>query len=685
MSGKGGIFLELTDDIRYLKGVGERRGALYAKLEIHTLGDLLHHYPRAYLDLSHPVPVDEAIPGEVCAVRARIVQAKGEQRIRGGLSLFKFTAVDDRGSLLHITFFNARYTAMALHLEETYLFYGRMGGTLLRREMNSPQVFPPESSQAMQPVYPLTAGLSSKMIAANVAMALPLAQKMEDPLPPDLRQRQKLATLSYALPIIHRPPNQESLEIARRRLIFEELFTLSLGMEMLARGKRTQEAIPLPPVSMEPFFGALPFSLTQAQQRVIGEALGDMARSRPMNRLVQGDVGSGKTMVAAACVYHTVKNGRQAALMAPTELLAEQHFCTLSPLLEPLGVRVGLLTGSSTAVQKRQIKKSLADGTLDLVVGTHALLTKDVSFQALSLVVTDEQHRFGVDQRSALTQKGQAVHLLVMSATPIPRTLALIIYGDLDLSVIDQLPPGRTPVRTYRIDSEKRDRAYGFIRRHLEEGRQAYIVCPLIEADENSPQALTDATRLADRLREGPFKGFGVELLHGRMKPAEKEKVMGRFARGETQLLVSTTVVEVGVDVPNAVIMMVENAERFGLSQLHQLRGRVGRGGFQSHCILLSDSKSEDTLARLSALCRTTDGFAIAEEDLRLRGPGDFFGSRQHGLPQMKIADLVTDPALLAAAREESHALLEKDPLLEGHPPLLAQVQQLFSGNDRLN
>ena len=677
--------MQPTDDIRYLKGVGERRSSLYAKLGVHTLEDLLHHYPRAYLDLSHPLPVNQAPMGELCAVRGQIVRAKGEQRIRGGLSLFQFTAVDPEGTAFLITFFNARYTAMSLRQEESYLFYGRMGGTLLRREMNSPQVFPLEAGQAMVPVYPLTAGLSSKMVAANVASVLPLAQLAEDPLPPALRQRQRLSALPYALQVIHRPPDQESLAIARRRLIFDELFTLSLGMEMLARGKRTQEALPLPPVPMGPFREALPFTLTQAQDRVIGEALEDLAQPRPMNRLVQGDVGSGKTMVAAACIYHTVKNGRQAVLMAPTELLAEQHFHTLAPLLEPLGVRVGLLTGSVPPSQKREVKKALAKGELDLAVGTHALLTKDVSFAALSLVITDEQHRFGVNQRSALTQKGKAVHLLVMSATPIPRTLALIIYGDLDLSVIDQLPPGRTPVGTYRIDSQKRDRAYAFIRRHLEEGRQAYIVCPLIEVEENSPQALTDATHLADQLREGPFKGFQVDLLHGRMRPSQKEEVMGRFVRGQTQLLVSTTVVEVGVDVPNAVIMMVENAERFGLSQLHQLRGRVGRGRFPSHCILLSDSKSEDTQARLSVLCRTGDGFAIAEEDLRLRGPGDFFGSRQHGLPQMKIADLVTDPALLSAAREEAHRLLAEDPLLEGHPALRAQVQRLFSGTDRLN
>ncbi|HIY09570.1 MAG TPA: ATP-dependent DNA helicase RecG [Firmicutes bacterium] len=677
--------MQFTDSIRYLKGVGEQRSALYAKLGVYTLGDLLHHYPRAYLDLGHPVPVEEAALGQMCTVRARVVQIKGEQRIRGGLSLFKFTVVDEAGSVLLLTFFNARYTAQSLKLEQSYLFYGRMGGTLLRREMNSPQVFPLDSGKELVPIYPLTAGLTSKMIARHVAGVLPLAQQAEDPLPPGLRRRQKLCTLPYALSAIHRPTDPAAAEIARRRLIFDELFSLSLGMALLAQGKRQATAFPLSPVSLEPFLRALPFQLTQAQRRAIDDAMGDLCRPFPMNRLIQGDVGSGKTMVAAACAYAVAQNHRQAAMMAPTELLADQHFHTLAPLLEPLGVRVGLLTGSTPPAQKRALKEALAAGEVDLLIGTHALLTKDVAFSALSLVVTDEQHRFGVEQRAALAQKGDSVHLLVMSATPIPRTLALIIYGDLDLSVIDQLPPGRTPVGTYRIDSSKRERAYGFIRRHLEEGRQAYIVCPLVEAGEDTAQELTGATQLADRLRRGPFRGFQVELLHGRMKPSEKERVMSRFARGEIQLLVSTTVVEVGVDVPNAVIMMVENAERFGLSQLHQLRGRVGRGNYPSHCILLSDATNETTLARLNVLCRTTDGFVIAEEDLRLRGPGDFFGSRQHGLPQLKLADLVTDPALLAAAREEARALLEEDPQLAGHPALMGQVQRLFAGSGTLN
>lgn len=673
--------LELQTDIRYLKGVGESRAALYQKLGIETVEDLLYHIPRRYIDLTRPTPLAAAVPGQKCAVRALLAAKGREQRIRRGLSLFKLTAVDGPVTL-HITFFNAKYTVEALREGEEYIFYGTVTGGFYSRQMDSPQVFRPEEAGTLLPVYSLTQGLSNKMVSRQVTEALNRVEQLPDPLEGSgLPQQYGLLSYSQALHAVHFPPDWQAIETGRNRMVFDELLCLSL---CFARMREGRHRLHVPPMRMQPlteYYRALPYELTGAQQRAIAEAMSDMCSGTPMNRLVQGDVGSGKTAVAAALCYFAHRNGAQSTLMAPTEILAQQHYNSLAPLLGSLGMQVALLTGSLSPKKKETLKAALAAGEIDLCIGTHALLTDDTAFANLGLVVTDEQHRFGVQQRAALRQKGRDAHVLVMSATPIPRTLAMIVYGDLEISVIDELPAGRRPIRTYLIDSTIRQRAFGYIKKHLDEGYQAYLVCPAVQSEDEDTAAasLKSAVEYAEELAHGAFGDYRVGLLHGKMRPAQKEKVMAEFAAGEIQLLVATTVVEVGVDVPNAVIMMVENAERFGLSQLHQLRGRVGRGQVQSHCILLSDTENPDTLERLRVLCSTNDGFKIAEEDLKQRGPGDFFGERQHGLPEMKIADLAADSRLLQKAREAADALTERDPTLHTLPALARRVERLMA------
>ena len=486
---------------------------------------------------------------------------------------------------------------------------------------------------------------------------------------------------------IHFPADFQALEIARRRLIFEELFVLACALGKM-RGERVREqGIRLKPVELERFWETLPFSPTGAQRRAVDEALSDLYSGSVMNRLVQGDVGSGKTLVAAALIWAAWQNGLCSAFMAPTEILAQQHYTTLSGFLAPFGVRIRKLTGSTGAKEKREIKAALAAGEVDLVIGTHALFSADVEYGNLGLVITDEQHRFGVGQRSALIGKGQRPHVLVMSATPIPRTLALILYGDLDVSILDEMPPGRQKVDTFAVNESYRARLNGFIRKLASEGRQIFVVCPMVEENDELPQELKSAEEHAKALQEA-FPELRVACVHGKMKPKEKDAVMAAFVAGETDVLVSTTVIEVGVDVPNAALMVVENAERFGLSQLHQLRGRVGRGRHKSWCILVSDAEGDEVRARLDILCKTGDGFKIAEEDLRLRGPGDFFGSRQSGLPEMHVADLGADAQILQRAQQAALKLLADDPALARpeNRPLRERVDQLFQrGADSFN
>ena len=671
--------ISLDTSIQYLTGVGPKRAALYQKLDIHTVRDLLYYFPRSYIDLTAPCDIAAMPLFEQCAVRARVVAKSAPQYIRRGMTLFRVKVADDSGSMV-ITFFNAKYAVEALKYDTEYIFYGRSGGTLTRREMASPAIYPADLPNALIPVYPLTQGLSSKMVGANIAQALQLlGEELDDPIPDFIRQEYHLCHLQFALRNIHLPTDRESAEIARRRLIFEELLMLALSLRSVRDDTYTQTSYVCGKADLQPFFDQLPFTLTGAQQRAIDQVRQDLAKNTPMNRLVQGDVGSGKTMVAAAASYIAFQNHYMSALMAPTEILAQQHYHGLSKLLEPLGMRLGLLCGSMTAKEKRDIKERIALGMVDLVIGTHALISKDVDLPNLALVVTDEQHRFGVRQRASLSEKSNHPHTLVMSATPIPRTLALMIYGDLDVSSIDELPPNRQPVKTYVISSKIKERAYNFLKDHLDRGLQGYIVCPLVEAMETTPANLQNAEEYADKLARGPFQNYRVGVLHGKMRAKDREAIMQQFASGEIQLLVSTTVIEVGVDVPNAVIMMVENAERFGLSQLHQLRGRVGRGSVQSYCILISDTQNPDTKQRLQVLHQTNDGFKVAEYDLKARGPGDFLGKRQHGLPQLKIADLSSSMDTMEQVQQAAQQIHEH-PLSAGEKALLQQrIQHILS------
>ena len=605
--------------------------------------------------------------------------------IRKGMDLVKVRAVDDTGAL-DVTFFNQSWLKNQLRVGETYIFYGRAEGSLLRKTMAGPVVEPEgrrEFTGRIVPVYPLTAGVSQLLLSRAIRQGLDeCADILPDCLPDSVRQTHGLCRVNYAYENIHFPESPEALDIARRRLAFEELFFFAIGLKLLRSRRETVSVEPFRPVDMAPFYDALPFILTGAQRRCVDEAIADMTAGKPMNRLCQGDVGSGKTMVAAACVYFCVKNGRQAALMAPTELLAEQHYRGLAPLLEQLGLRCALLTGSTPAKTKRSVTAQLASGELDFAIGTHALISGGVAYANLGLVVTDEQHRFGVAQRTALAEKGEHPHTLVMSATPIPRTLALILYGDLDVSVIDQLPPGRKPIETYAVTSAYYPRLYAFIRKQVEAGRQVYIVCPMVSENDELPDERKAVTEYAQKLQTEIFPDLKVAFVHGKMKAQEKDAVMSAFASGESDILVSTTVIEVGVDVPNANLMVVENAERFGLSQLHQLRGRVGRGQHQSYCVLVSDNKNGETRQRLKAMTKTADGFKIAEEDLRLRGPGDFFGLRQHGLPGLRVADLGCDTRLLAEAQSAADGLLAEDPALTHHPATAERVQKLFQQSE---
>lgn len=671
--------ISLDTSIQYLTGVGPKRAALYQKLDIHTVRDLLYYFPRSYIDLTAPCDIAAMPLFEQCAVRARVVAKSAPQYIRRGMTLFRVKVADDSGSMV-ITFFNAKYAVEALKYDTEYIFYGRSGGTLTRREMASPSIYPADLPNALIPVYPLTQGLSSKMVGANIAQALQLlGEELDDPIPDFIRQEYHLCHLQFALRNIHLPTDRESAEIARRRLIFEELLMLALSLRSVRDDTYTQTSYVCGKADLQPFFDQLPFTLTGAQQRAIDQVRQDLAKNTPMNRLVQGDVGSGKTMVAAAASYIAFQNHYMSALMAPTEILAQQHYHGLSRLLEPLGMRLGLLCGSMTAKEKRDIKERIALGMVDLVIGTHALISKDVDLPNLALVVTDEQHRFGVRQRASLSEKSNHPHTLVMSATPIPRTLALMIYGDLDVSSIDELPPNRQPVKTYVISSKIKERAYNFLKDHLDRGLQGYIVCPLVEAMETTPANLQNAEEYANKLARGPFQNYRVGVLHGKMRAKDREAIMQQFASGEIQLLVSTTVIEVGVDVPNAVIMMVENAERFGLSQLHQLRGRVGRGSVQSYCILISDTQNPDTKQRLQVLHQTNDGFKVAEYDLKARGPGDFLGKRQHGLPQLKIADLSSSMDTMEQVQQAAQQIHEH-PLSAGEKALLQQrIQHILS------
>ena len=682
--------MELNTPLTALPGVGPARARSLEKLGLRTVGDLLGYYPRDYEDRTKRYAIAQAPADTPVCVSAMVAETPRLSRIRKGLELTRVKVVDGSAAMT-LTFFNQSYVRDALVPGQEYIFYGRVEGDRGGRQMTNP-VFEREDrarfTGRILPVYPLTAGVSNNLLAGLAQRAVEeCACQVAETLPADLLEAHDLAPAEFSCRSIHFPQDFDALARAKRRLVFEELFTLSAGLALLRQRRSGGEGPAFPACDPADFYALLPFAPTEAQRRTISECAADLTSGRPMNRLVQGDVGSGKTAVAAACAWMAFRSGWQAAMMAPTEILAEQHCRSLSALLAPAGMRVGLLTGSMRAGEKKRVYAALEAGEIDFVVGTHALLSGPVAFRRLGLVVADEQHRFGVEQRAALAAKGEKKirpHVLVMSATPIPRTLALIIYGDLDVSVIDQLPPGRLPVKTVLVGESKRQRMYGFVREQIRQGRQAYIVCPAIETDPESAAAdLKRVVEYAEGLQKQVFPDLRVGLVHGRMKAKDKEAAMAAFARGETHILVSTTVVEVGVDVANATLMIVENADRYGLSQLHQLRGRVGRGEHQSWCVLVSDNRSPETRARLKVLVDTADGFRIAEEDLKLRGPGDFFGRRQHGLPALRMADLNTDTRVLKEARDAAVALLSADPDLSRpeHRPLQEKVRRLFEEN----
>lgn len=671
--------MKLDTNIKYLKGVGERRAAMLSRLGVSDVNALVRLYPRVYEDWSRIKSINEAQIGEICCIKGIVGSPVRKNLIRKGLTLYK-TEITDGSGIMGITIFNSRFAAEKLTEGDEFLFFGRVGGNLYRKEMNSPEIEPAEGADRIRPVYPQTHGLNSKMIEKLVRTALTECRdELVDPIPLWLREKYCLMNLPDSLWNIHFPKSPDYLEEARRRLIFEELLILQLGLEKMRSQTQNNAGAIIERDFSEEYFSHLPFSPTGAQRRAVKEAMRDMMSGRQMNRLLQGDVGSGKTAVAAALVYSTAKNSMQSALMAPTEVLAEQHYKTFLKLFEGCSINVELLTGSDTAAQKRRKKEALKASEIDLLIGTHAIIQSDVEFKSLALVITDEQHRFGVEQRNALGEKGENPHLYVMSATPIPRTLALIIYGELDISILDELPPGRQKIETYAVTSELRQRAYNYVKKHLDAGRQGYIICPLVDEGESDTE-LASAVKYADELQRGDFRGYTVGLMHGKMRSADKKKVMESFSNGETQLLVSTTVIEVGVDVPNAVIMVIENAERFGLSQLHQLRGRIGRGQYKSTCILITDAKNDTAQRRMKVMETTTDGFKIADEDLKLRGPGEFFGSRQHGLPEMKIADMLEDRSTLEETQRAAKEIVARDPELSSpeSTALKNEIQRLF-------
>ena len=675
---------ELLRDIKYIKGIGEKRAQLLNKrLGLFTLEDLVNFFPRSYLDLSNPFKICDIPMNEQVCIKAKIA-TEIEEKVTYNKNITTYTFyIYDRTGQIKVVIFNNKYLANSLEKDKEYLFYGKVKWNGVYREFSSPEIRNLDDAK-LCPVYKSTAQISSKVIERIMPNALALLED-DDFIPKKIIDKFSLLTHLEAMKQIHFPENREKLDKAIHRLAFEELFLLRLGFLRLKSRNRGLGATPLSPLKKEDYTSLFPFELTKAQGRVINECLRDMTKTVPMNRLVQGDVGSGKTAVAAALCYTAYKNGYMSVMLAPTEILATQHFETLSKFLSEDNLKISLLTGSLTPKAKRQVKKDILDGKVNILVATHAVLTDDTMLPKTALVITDEQHRFGVSQRAALTRKANSPHTLVMSATPIPRTMGLIIYGDLDISIIDELPKGRIPINSYYISDDKRNRALNFVKKHLDDGYQGYIVCPMIEENEEFDE-IKSATGYFNELKEGIFKDYPVGLLHGKMKPKEKEAVMQDFINNKIKLLVSTTVIEVGVDVPNAVIMVIENAERFGLSQLHQLRGRIGRGNIESTCIFISNTKNENTEKRLKTICSTTDGFKIAEADLLLRGPGNFLGKEQHGLPNLKFAEYINSSEILNEVSLATNLIFEKkidlseDELLS----LNSAVEKLFTAGKNI-
>ncbi len=671
--------ISTSSSIQYLKGVGAKRAALFAGLGIFTVDDLLGFYPRAYEDWSSPVHISEATVNEINCVKAVCIKPVNEYiSSKTKIKIFT-TTVSDGADSMEIVFFNNPYAAAKIQIGKEYLFYGKVEGNFISKKMVSPNFSDSGEHIALKPIYKQTYSLTSNIISKTVKTALAEIKNIQEPLPAGMLRAYGLINKDEAVRTMHFPKSQKQLQLAKDRLAFEKLLYLRLGMLSRKRRCDSGQSKTIQTDCSAEFETLLPFSLTGAQKRVISEAVNDLKSLRPMSRLIQGDVGSGKTAVALSLMYTAVKNNMQCAMMAPTEILAEQHFESITRTLKNTDIKVSLLIGSMRTAEKTKIKKSLKDGSTDIVIGTHALIQKDVGFKNLGLIIADEQHRFGVKQRSSLLDKSEQANLLVMSATPIPRTLSMIMYGDLDISVLDEMPPGRQAIKTYCVPTSYHNRIYDFIKKYADAGRQTYIVCPLVEESEET--SLTAAVRYAKELKDKVFSDYSLGILHGKMKNSEKDEIMRRFKNNEIQILVSTTVIEVGIDVPNAVIMVIENAERFGLSQLHQLRGRIGRGKEESYCILVSDSDGEISQARFKVICDTCDGFKIAEADYAIRGPGEFFGESQHGFKNSGIAELLGNSKLIKQVTDASEIIIDADPKLSSkkYSSLKAEVEKLFS------
>lgn len=676
--------MQLTDSINELKGVGEKVAVKLGKLGIFTVQQMIEHYPREYEDRREILAIENCIVGETNHICAKVC-SKPQITKKNNKVIVSFQ-VKDESSHLMVTFFGQPYMKTQFKLGETYLFYGKVKQKYGYHEMESPQYQKVETNHLVEmatqitPVYPVTHKLSQKVIRGLIQNCLKeVLPQIEDSIPLAIREQYQLVSKAEALMGIHFPRDKEHFLEARKRLVFEELFMLQLSLYQLKAdfGRKLLGVAHQITPEVKAFIEALPFDLTGAQRKIMKEIASDMKSQYAMNRLVQGDVGSGKTVIAAISLFIAVKDGYQGALMAPTEVLVRQHHQFIEAIMKPFNIKVGLLTGSTTAKQKRELLKAVQAKEIDILIGTHALIEENVEIPNLGLVITDEQHRFGVRQRLKLTEKGQLPDVMVMTATPIPRTLALILYGDMDISIIDELPPGRQPIQTNSVDSSYHPRIYRFIEKQIEEGRQCYIICPMVEENEKLDN-LKNVVDYAEYLQGQVFPHIPITYLHGKMKPKEKNKRMEEFQENKAKILVSTTVIEVGVNVPNATLMVIENAERFGLSQLHQLRGRVGRGSHQSYCVLVTDSKNKVTQQRMKIMEESTDGFVIAETDLKLRGPGEFFGTKQHGLPEMKIANLYTDAHVLKEVQQCVKTLLELDPLLshQENQKLLDEVEE---------
>lgn len=651
---------------------------MFEKKGINTVEELLYFFPRSYEDRGFSKDIVNCCPGEELLVKAVVVSPIKEARIRKNMTIYSMVVGDDTG-IMAVTWYNNRFVKNIFKKGDQYYFYGKINPNSRKKEMLTPvyeKVGKEKFTGKIVPIYPLWGNLTQKFIQTVMSEAIEVCGNFEEYMPREIMREYKLCDINYAVKNIHFPKTFEDFETARKRLVFEELLMLQLALLYKKEASLEIKRKPFDNTEcVNEFLRLLPFEMTKAQKNACNDILNDFKKDIPMNRLVQGDVGSGKTAVAAAVMYVAVRNGYQTAIMAPTEILAEQHYESFCDFFGNTGIRICLLTSSTK--KKKALYEEIKAQKYHIIIGTHALISEGVEYANLGLVIADEQHRFGVTQRAKLTGKGEGVHTLIMTATPIPRTLALILYGDLDISVIDELPPGRKPVKTYAVGEDMRKRIYAFLEKNLKEGMQCYVVCPLIEETQKSD--LQNAVGIQEKM-QSIFENYSVGLIHGKMKPKDKDEVMERFVKGETDILVSTTVIEVGVNVPNSNIMIIENAERFGLSQLHQLRGRVGRGREQAFCILFAHGNNDIIKKRMEIMCTSNDGFYVSEEDLKLRGPGDFFGTRQHGLPELKIANLFSDMKILKKAQAAAGKIISEDRNLEKNinAGLLEKIKKMF-------